>query len=82
LHPAKPGVEILLLDVEDSDRHADIGEAHGNAAAHGARADDADAIDRAWFHARRNAGNLAHFALGEKQVPQRARLGRLFELAG
>ena len=43
---------ILLLHVEHGDRHADIGEAHGDAAAHGARADDADPGDRARFHAR------------------------------
>jgi len=51
-----------------------IGERHRDAAAHGAGADDGDALDIARFRAFRNTGDLGRLALGEERVTLRLRL--------
>ncbi len=68
-------VERLLLDLEERDRDAGIGEVHRDAAAHRARADDAGGLDRALRRVGRHVLHLGGLALGEEVVALRRRLG-------
>ena len=65
------------IDIDDVHGHPHAGEVHGDAAAHGAGADDGDALDVADRGVLVHALDLARFALGEKHVSQRSRFGRL-----
>ena len=60
-------------------RNAGIGEAHRDAAAHRAEAEDGRRADRPRRRVLRDVRNLRRRALGEERVPQRLRLRRLHE---
>ncbi len=70
----EPALQRLVAGLENGDRNAGIGEAHGDAAAHGAAADDACALDVARLHVLRQVGDLGGFALGEEDMTLRLRL--------
>ena len=69
-------IERILLRLDDRHGDADIGEVHGNAAAHRAGADDADLPDRDDRRVFRHIGNLPHLSLGEEHIALRRRLRR------
>ena len=69
-------VQRLLLHLQHLHRDAGVEEVHGDAAAHGASADHADALDFALGRVRWHVGNLARGALGQEQMAQRTRFGR------
>ena len=69
----KPAVERVLRGLDDRHRDAGIGEVHGDAAAHGAGADDAAFADLARLHAGRHVRHLLGLALGEEDVALGAR---------
>ncbi len=70
----------VLVDLEQFHRKAELGKAHGDAAAHRAGADDGRGFDRAQRRVARNVGQPRHLALGEEGIAQRARLSRVFQL--
>ena len=61
-----PRVSASCVVSIDLDRNAGIGEAHGDAAAHRAGADDGGAGDRAHRRVIRHVGDLRDLPLGEK----------------
>ena len=69
----KAAVERVLRGLDDRHRDAGIGEVHGDAAAHGAGADDAALADLARLHAGRHVRHLLGLALGEEDVALGAR---------
>ena len=69
----------MLLD--DDDLNADIGEVHGDAAAHGAGTNDADLVDGADRGVVRHVGDLVGLALGEEVIALGGRLGAHHQLA-
>ncbi|MNZ66335.1 hypothetical protein D3C78_845560 [compost metagenome] len=73
-------IQRLALLLEQHHRHADVGEVHGDAAAHGAGADHRDLADRAQRQGGVDAGHLAGLALGEEQVAQGLGLRRVHGL--
>ena len=92
-HPAARGADaVVLLDRRETllerigrgfdqrDRNADIGKAHGNAAAHGAGAEHRHAPHLVRLGAGGNVGDFRSVALGEEDVAQRFRVGRVDEL--
>ena len=74
IHHAKATLQRFSADIDDGDRQAGVGEAHGNAATHGAGTHDAALQHLLRLHVGRQAGNLAGFALGEEHMHQRAGL--------
>ena len=73
-HDAEAPVEGLLLRLDDGDGDAGVDEVHGDAAAHGAGADDADRRDRDGRRVGRDVGDLPDLALGEEHVALGGRL--------
>ena len=71
---AEAAVQRLLGHLDDGDGNAGIGERHRDAAAHGAGADDGDALDLARLHLGGHAGDLGGLALGEERIALRLRL--------
>ena len=71
LHHAHAALELLFAGLDQRHRNAGIGERHRDAAAHGAGADDGDALDVARLGAFGNAGDLGGLALGEERVALR-----------
>ncbi len=71
LHHAHAALELLLAGLDQRHRNAGIGERHRDAAAHGAGADDGDALDRARLGAFRHARDLGRLALGEERIALR-----------
>ena len=67
-------VERGLVGFLEYDRNSGVGEYHGDAAAHGAGADDRGRIDRNDRRFFRNIGDLGHFAFAEEDVDERLRL--------
>src|SRR5665213_1352993 len=65
---AEPAVERVLLDLDDGHRNAGAGEVHGDAAAHGARAEDADAHHRNDRRVVGDIGDLGRLSFGEEGV--------------
>ena len=70
----KATVEGGLLQLDDRHRNTGIGEIHGDAAAHGACAQDADGIDGNQGRIVGYIGDLVCLALGEKAVALRRAL--------
>src|SRR5512135_1263371 len=68
-------VERLLLHLDQGHRDAGVYEAHGDAAAHGAGADDRRFPDVARRRVFRHVGDLGGLAFGEEHVAQRLRFG-------
>ena len=71
----KAAVERRLIRFLEQHRDAGIGVVHGDAAAHGARADHRRRADFGSGRVLRHAGNLGGFALGEEQADQVAGFG-------
>ena len=71
LHHAHAALELLFAGLDQRDRDAGIGKRHRDAAAHGAGADDGDALDLARLGAFGHAGDLGGLALGEEGVTLR-----------
>ena len=71
LHHAHAALELLLAGLDQRHRNTGIGKRHRDAAAHGAGADDGDALDLARLGALGNAGDLGRLALGEEGVTLR-----------
>ena len=67
-------LQQVLAGLDQCDGNAGIGEAHGDAAAHRARADDRRAADRARLGARGHVRHPPRLALGEKYMALRFRL--------
>ena len=65
---------MLLAGLDQRDRDTGIGKGHRDAAAHGAGADDGDALDIARLRAVGNAGDLGGFTLREKGIALSLRL--------
>ena len=65
---AMPRSSDGLVHVEQHHGDIDVDERHRDAAAHGAGADDAAALDLARLVGRRDARHVGHGALGEEQV--------------
>ena len=63
-----------MILIDQGDLKTRLRETHGNATAHGAGADDANAPDRFCFGACRHALNFGCRAFCEELVSQRARL--------
>ena len=63
-----------MILIDQGDLKTRLRETHGNAAAHGAGADDANTLDRFCFSACRHALNFGCRAFCEELVSQRARL--------
>ena len=82
LHHAHAALELLLAGLDQRHRDTGIGERHRDAAAHGAGADDGDALDLARLCAVGNAGDLGGLALGEEGVALRLRLVAGHQLRG
>ena len=61
-------VDGFLVHLEHGDGDARVGEAHGDASAHGSAAHDASALDLLHFRVLGDIGDLGHFPLGEEQV--------------
>ncbi len=80
-HDAEPLVERFLAHLQHLHRDADVGEVHGDAAAHGARTDQCGRLDLARRRVLGHVRDLAHLPLGEEQMPQRLRLGGLHAAA-
>ncbi len=72
----EPAIQRLLLHLEKRHGNAGIGEVHGDAAAHGAGADDARRLDLALRRVGRHVEHLGRLALGEEVVALRRRLRR------
>ena len=66
----KAAVERRLVGFLEQHGDAGVGVVHGDAAAHGARADHRRRADFGGGGILRHAGNLAGFALGEEQADQ------------
>ncbi|MNH11858.1 hypothetical protein D3C76_412600 [compost metagenome] len=66
----EPPVQRFALEFQQGDRDAGIGEVHGDAAAHGPRADHGNTLHRAKCDVFADARYLQGFALGEKLVAQ------------
>jgi hypothetical protein len=64
-------LQRLLARLHDRHRHAEIGGRHGDAAAHGAAADDHQPLHRQRLRIGRHAGDAQHLALAEEDVAQR-----------
>src|SRR5229473_7578675 len=79
-HHAHAALELLLAGLDQRHRNTSIGERHRDAAAHGAGADDRDALDLARLCPLGNAGHLGRLALGEEGVTLRLRLVAGYEL--
>jgi hypothetical protein len=73
---ATPLVQRLLLHLQHLHRDAGVQEVHGDAATHGAGADDGHGLDVALGRVVGHVRNLAGGALGQEQVAQRTALGR------
>ena len=69
-------VELLAAEVEELHRNARVGEVHGDAAAHGPRADHRALADVARLDVLADARNPRDLALREEEVTQRRRLRR------
>ena len=67
---------MLLVHLHDGHRDAGVGEVHGDAAAHGAGADDRRLLDVLGRRVRRHVGDLGRLALGEEDVALGLGLGR------
>ena len=65
-------VQCFFTGVHDLHVIAEIGERHGDAAAHRARADHRGCMELARLHIGRQVGQLCDLALGEEGVAQRA----------
>ena len=79
-HHAGAAVERLLAHLDDRHRDAGRQEVHRDAAAHGARADHADALDVARRGAFGQAVDLGRLALGEEEILLRPGLGAAHQL--
>ena len=66
----------LGADLDQPHREAAVGEGKGDAAPHGAAADDGNLFDLACGRALREIGQAARFALGEEKVAERPVLRR------
>ena len=71
LHHAHAALELLFAGLDQRDGDAGIGKRHRDAAAHGAGADDGDAVDLARLGAFGHAGDLGGLALGEEGIALR-----------
>ena len=69
-------LDLLLPEVEELHRDAGVGEVHGDAAAHGPRADHRPLADIACRDVLSDAGDPGDLTLREEYVPQRRRLRR------
>jgi hypothetical protein len=76
LDHAETALERFAPGIEHRDRDTGVGEAHGDAATHGARADDRRRLDGPCPAVRRDVGDLARLALGEEEMNERFRLRR------
>ena len=74
LHHAHAALELFFAGLDQRHRNTGIGERHRDAAAHGAGADDGDALDIARLGALGHAGDLGGLALGKEGVALRLRL--------
>ncbi len=77
LHAA---IQRFLRRVQDLHRIAEVGEAHCDAAAHGARTDHSRVGEIAYRRIGGDVRQPGHFALDEERVAQRARLRRILQL--
>ena len=73
-HDGHALVQQLLAGLQQRDGDAGVGEGHGDAAAHRARADDADLADRQGFGVLGHVADLGRGAFGKEDVPLRGRL--------
>ncbi len=80
LHHAHAALELLFAGFDQRHRDTGIGERHRDAAAHGAGADDGDALDIARLCALGHAGDLCGLALAEERIALRLRLVRRHQL--
>jgi len=69
-------VERVLLGLQQHDRQPRVDETHGDAAAHGPGADDADLGDGSHRRVVRHVEYVRSGSLGLKHMTQRCRLGR------
>ena len=69
-------VERRSVDFLEQHRNAGVGVSHGDPATHRAGADHRRPLDLARGRILRHVGNLGDVAFGEKQMHERARLGR------
>ncbi len=67
-------LQRLVIDFQQLHRHPGIGEAQGDADAHGAAADHRGGPDRAGFDVGWQVVDLAGLTLGEERMDQRAAL--------
>src|SRR5690606_1714226 len=79
-HHGQTTIQGFLADIHDVDRDASIGEVHGDAAAHGAGADDRRRLDLTPGRILVDPRHASHFALGEEHVALRLGLGRVDQL--
>ena len=71
-----PFVQGLLLHFQHLDGNTGVQEVHGNAATHGASADDSDGLDVALRRVLRHVWNFGSGALGHENVAQGAAFRR------
>ena len=76
-----PRSSASCVDLDDGDGDAGVGEVHGDAAAHGAGADDRRLLDVLGRRVGRHVGDLGRLALGEEEVALGLGLGRGDQLA-
>src|SRR5262249_55061084 len=79
-HHSEAPIERVPRDLDHRHRDADVGEVHGDAAAHGAGADHDRLADLRRRRLRRHVGNLGRLALGEEEVALGLRLWRVERL--
>ena len=76
LHAA---IQRFLRRIQDLHGIAEIGEGHGDAAAHRAGTDHGRVAEIAYRRIGGDVGQLGHFALDEERVAQCARLVRILQ---
>ena len=76
----EPAGQCFFRGFDDGHRNAGIGEAHGDAAAHGAGADDGGTLDIVGLCIFRQVGDLGRRALGEEYMALGFRLIAILQL--
>ena len=74
LNVGHAAIEQRLVHLLEQHRNSGVSEHHGNAAAHGARAEHRDRVHRDRGRVFGNIGDFANLALAEEQVNERLRL--------